>query len=417
MEIKNYKISDLKMAEYNPRVITETELAGLKESIKTFGLVENIVVNSDLTVISGHQRIRAMRELGHETVPCFRVDLDKKQEKKLNVLMNSQAISGKYDPVKLEEILLELREDDDYQPLRLDILEPLSMKRSDEVREDDEFDTTPPEEPKTKLGDIYFLNEHRLICGSATDPEIVKKLMWGNEISTFMFDLVVTDPPYNVSYDNQKYGLKSSKIKLDKIQNDSMNQESFYQFLYDFYVNCFNSMKSGAAIYVFHADSEGHNFRKAFLDAGLKMSQCLIWTKQNMILSRQDYRWQHEPILYGWKEGAKHTWYSDRKQTTLLKFDRPIRNGEHPTMKPINILAYLIQNNSKGKDIVGDFFLGSGSTLIACEMTDRVCFGTELDPRYCDVIIRRFINTAKNKNIPFTIKRNGEIIDPKIFDK
>ncbi len=410
MNIVEIDITKLKFADYNPRIITKEEFEGLKSSIESFDFVDPIIVNKDYTIIGGHQRARVAKELGFKTVPCNVLDLDKKTEKKLNVVLNSQAISGKYDDLLLSEILEELKLDDDYLSLRLDQLEPLDLS---EPEEDDDFDPEPPVNPITVLGDLYELNGHRVLCGDSTDNDSVQKLL-----NDRFFDLVVTDPPYNVDYSAKNNAL--SKYRPNKnvhvdIANDNMSDEKFYSFLLDVYTQLQLSMKEGASIYVFHADIEGHNFRRAFLDAGLKLSQCLIWKKQHMVLSRQDYHWQHEPILYGWKEGAGHQWYSDRTQTTILEFDKPMSSKEHPTMKPLNIITYLIKNNSKGRDLIGDFFLGSGSTLIASEQTNRICYGMELEPKYCDVIVKRWVSYMKDKGEEFLVKRNGKEIDFSVF--
>jgi DNA modification methylase len=261
----------------------------------------------------------------------------------------------------------------------------------------------------TKPGDIYELGRHRLICGSATVYGDIEKVLELERI-----DLVITDPPYNVAYKG------GTKDKLT-IKNDDLSNEEFENLLRDFYVNAFVFMKEGAAIYVFHADSEGEKFRRFFRESNLKMTQCLIWLKNSLVLGRQDYQWQHEPVLfggkeysdhdpvlYGWKEGEKHRWYNNRKQTTLLKFDRPQRNAEHPTMKPIPLIGYLINNSSKPEDLIFDFFLGSGSTLIAAEQLNRRCFGCELDPKYCDVIVDRYRKYKMQRNEECIIKLNGE---------
>jgi DNA modification methylase len=274
---------------------------------------------------------------------------------------------------------------------------------------DDGYEEDLPEEPKTKPGDIYDLGRHRLICGSATIYNDIEKVL-GSEL----IDLVITDPPYNVAYKG------GTKEKLT-IKNDDLSNEEFESLLRDFYVNAFVFMKEGAGIYVFHADSEGERFRRFFREANLKMTQCLIWLKNSLVLGRQDYQWQHEPVLfggkeysdhdpvlYGWKEGEKHRWYNNRKQTTLLKFDRPQRNAEHPTMKPIPLIGYLINNSSKNDDLIFDFFLGSGTTLMAAEQLNRRCFGCELDPKYCDVIVDRYRKYKLQRNEPCDIKLNGE---------
>ena len=376
MNILNIDLDLLNPAEYNPRIITDDEFNGLCESLKIFGQQENLIVNKDMTIISGHQRYEAMKFLGWTEAVCNMVDLDKHAEKKLNVLMNSQAISGKYDDLKLAEILEELKLDDDYEGLRLDKLEPLDLSEIDV--EEDEAPEVSSEPPVSKLGEIYQLGRHRVMCGSSTNEDDVNKLIDNQNI-----DLYVTDPPYNVDY------VGKTKDALT-IQNDSMDDGEFLAFLADAFRRADEHMKTGASFYIFHADSEGYNFRSAVKEVNWLMKQCLIWVKQTMVMGRQDYQWKHEPILYGWKSGSSHSWYSDRKQTTILEFDRPNRSSDHPTTKPIEILAYLINNSSKAGDIIYDSFSGSGSTLIACEQTDRICYGMEIDPKYVDVIRKRY---------------------------
>ena len=239
----------------------------------------------------------------------------------------------------------------------------------------------------SREGDIWLLGKHRLMCGSSTVWNDVKRLMAGKQA-----DLVVTDPPYNVNYEGK------TKDAL-KIKNDHMTGGQFYQFLFDFYSNMYRVMRDGASYYIFHADTEGHNFRQALFDVQLKLAQCLIWVKQAFIMGRQDYHWQHEPILYGWKPTGSHTWYADRKQSTVIEYDRPIRNDIHPTMKPVGLIGYLVQNSSKAGHIVADFFSGSGATIMACEQTDRICFAMELDPVYVDQDVRRFSNYQNSEDI------------------
>jgi DNA modification methylase len=228
------------------------------------------------------------------------------------------------------------------------------------------------------MGDLWILGRHRLLCGDSTSIDATERLMGGAKA-----DLIVTDPPYNVAYEGKTTDALT-------IQNDKMGTSDFYQFLLDAYTNYFTIAKDGASIYVFHADTEGVNFRKALVDSGFKLSQCCVWVKQTMVIGRQDYHWQHEPILYGWKPSGSHNWYSDRSQTTIWQFDRPMRSTEHPTMKPIALVEYPILNSSKAGDIVADLFGGSGSTLIACEKNARACRTMELDSRYCDVIVKRW---------------------------
>ena len=252
--------------------------------------------------------------------------------------------------------------------------------------DEDEAPETPAD-PITNPGDLWLLGEHRLLCGDSTKAEDVSRLMAGQTA-----DLLLTDPPYNVDYTGK------TKDAL-KVKNDAMEDGAFRQFLVSAFQAAFDAMKPGASFYVFHADSEGFNFRGAINDCGETVRQCLIWVKQTLVMGRQDYQWQHEPCLYGWKEGAAHSWYADRKQTTLLKFDRPTRSSEHPTMKPVEMVAYLMGNSSKAKSIVLDLFLGSGTTLIASEQMGRVCYGMELDPAYCDVVVQRWESLTGEKAV------------------
>jgi DNA modification methylase len=240
----------------------------------------------------------------------------------------------------------------------------------------------PPKEPITKPGDLWILGRHRLACGDSTKAETFSLLMDGK-----LANLVVTDPPYNVNYEGT----------AGKIKNDNMADQKFYQFLLEAFTLTEKAMAQDASIYVFHADTEGLNFRKAFLEAGFHLSGTCIWKKQSLVLGRSPYQWQHEPILFGWKKTGKHAWYSDRKQTTIWEFDKPRKNADHPTMKPVSLCAKAIENSSKAGDIVLDLFGGSGSTLIACEQLNRTCYMMEIDPKYCDVIIKRWENFSGQK--------------------
>lgn len=388
-------LSDLKDHSKNPRKISSEQMDRLKASFEKFGYAETIALNADNTILAGHQRVRAMKLLRLTKDPIdVRVPSRQLTEKEADeYLIGSNLIKGDWD----EDLLL--LNWDATTLLEWGFSEDQIKKKKKKVAgEEDDFDTTPPESPVTVLGDIYELDAHKIVCGSATCLDTVKKVAGEEEI-----DLVITDPPYNVAYEGK------TKDKL-KIQNDSMGDKDFYSFLLEFYSNAFSVMKKGASIYVFHAESEGANFRRTLLESNLKLSQCLIWVKNGMVLGRQDYHWQHEPCLYGWKEGNSHKWYSDRKQTTIMNFDKPTRNAEHPTMKPIPLICYLINNSSQFGDKVFDFFMGSGTTLLACEQTGRIAYGTELDPKYCDVIVNRFIAYKKSKHESFVLKRNGEVI-------
>ncbi|MGG3737208.1 site-specific DNA-methyltransferase [Aeribacillus pallidus] len=435
IRIENKKIEDLVPAPYNPRLDLQPgdpDYEKLKRSIQTFGLVEPIVFNERTGyVVGGHQRLKVLKDLGWTEVPVSVVDLDSDKEKALNVALNK--IEGDWDNFKLKELLEELDtgafdvtltgfDEDEIE----DLMTQFYVEEETEVKEDN-FDPDQAveeiEEPISKPGDIWLLGRHRLMCGDSTNIDDVLKLM-GNKQA----DMIFTDPPYNVDYE----GSNGKKIK-----NDNMEDSAFYQFLYDAYVAMYTVLKDGGPIYVCHADSEGLNFRKAFKDAGFLLKQCLIWVKNSLVLGRQDYHWKHEPILYGWKPGAAHAWYGGRKQDTVIEEDadlvvqkekdhvlltfsngiksivvkvpgyeivfsdddsdsttwrieKPKKNADHPTMKPIALCARAIQNSSKPGEIVFDPFGGSGSTLIACEQTGRTCFTMEYDPVYADVIIKRW---------------------------
>ncbi len=384
MNIQKIEITKLKPAEYNPRKNLkpeDEEYQKIKRSIIEFGYVAPVIVNSDMTVIGGHQRLKVLKELGYNEVECVVVDLNKNKEKALNIALNK--ISGDWDNNKLEELLAELKETD----IDLDIT-GFSFDEVDNILKDitgskeDDFDIQQAldeiDEPTTKTGDIWILGRHRLMCGDSTQKEQVLRLMNNQEA-----DMLLTDPPYNVDYE----GKTADALK---IENDNMNETEFYNFLLDSFRNMYESVKYGGSVYVFHADTEGLNFRNAFKSCGFKLAQCLVWVKNTFVMGRQDYQWRHEPILYGWKEGAGHYFVDDRKQSTVLEFDKPSRNAEHPTMKPVDLLVYLIKNSSKEDNLILDLFGGSGSTLIAAEQTKRKCYTMELDPKYCDVIVKRW---------------------------
>lgn len=393
MNIQKIKIESLKPAEYNPRKDLkpeDEEYQKIKKSITEFGYVAPIIINSNMTVIGGHQRLKVLKELGYTEVECVVVDLDQKKEKALNIALNK--ISGDWDNDKLEELLAELKQTD----IDMDIT-GFSFDEVDEILKDitgskeDDFDLDQAldeiEEPISKRGDVWILGKNRLMCGDSTQKEDVMHLMNSQEA-----DMLLTDPPYNVDYE----GKTSEALK---IENDNMSETEFYNFLLDSFKNMFDSIKYGGSAYVFHADTEGLNFRNAFKSCGFKLAQCLVWVKNTFVMGRQDYQWRHEPILYGWKPGAGHYFVDNRKQSTVLEFDKPSRNAEHPTMKPVDLLVYLIKNSSKENDLILDLFGGSGSTLIAAEQTQRRCYTMELDPKYCDVIIKRWENLTGEKAI------------------
>ena len=312
-------------------------------------------------------------------IPCIIADdLSDEQVKAFRLIDNKAAELASWD-IDLLNLELENIKDIDMELFNFEISNIL-----DNVV-DDEYEVELPEDPKTKNGNIYKLGNHYLMCGDSTNPDDVKKLM-NNQLA----DLIVTDPPYNVNYE----GKTDDNLK---IMNDNMEDNQCYSFLESAFINLYNSVKDGGSIYVFHADTEGLNFRKAMMSSGFKLAECLVWVKNAFVMGRQDYHWKHEPVLYGWKPGASHYFINDRSQSTVLEFDNPIRNEEHPTMKPIDLIAYLINNSSKKDEIVLDLFGGSGTTMIACEQTNRKAFIMELDPRYCDVIVDRWEKFTNQK--------------------
>lgn len=386
MNIIEINISDIKEYENNPRN-NENAIGPVANSIKEFGFKVPIILDRDNVIVAGHTRIRAAKKLGLETVPCVIADdLTPEQIKAFRLADNKVGEIAEWDFAKLEEELKAIQ-DIDMSEFEFD----MTMFEEEPEIEEDDFDVEKAleevEEPKSKLGDIYQLGNHRLMCGDSTVIDDLERLMDGVKV-----DLLITDPPYNVDYQGK------TKDNL-KIQNDKMDNDNFRQFLRDAFASADSVMKEGAVFYIWHADSEGYNFRGACFDNGWKVRQCLIWNKNSMVMGRQDYHWKHEPCLYGWKEGASHLWASDRTQTTVLNFDKPSRNAEHPTMKPIKLFDYQIQNNTKKEDIVLDLFAGSGTTLIACEQNERKSYSMELDPKYCDVIVKRWEELTGNKAV------------------
>jgi site-specific DNA-methyltransferase (adenine-specific) len=364
----------------NSRKHSDAQVAQIAASIKEFGWTNPILVDGDHGIIAGHGRLMAARKLGMKEVPVIELaHLTDTQRKALIIADNKLAMNAEWDTDLLTIELNELLADNfAIEILGFDPKELSALLEPEVVEGLTDEDAVPdvPEEPKTKLGDIYQLGNHRLMCGDSCNQEAVEKLTNGAGV-----DMLLTDPPYNVAYEGGT-GLT--------IQNDDMEDSQFRQFLRDAFVTADTVMKKGAVFYIWHADSEGYNFRGACQDAGWTVRQCLIWKKSSLVMGRQDYHWKHEPCLYGWKDGAGHLWAADRKQTTILEFDKPSRNGEHPTMKPVALFEYQMLNNTKGGDIVLDLFGGSGTTMLAAEKHGRHACLMELDPKYCDVIVKRW---------------------------
>ena len=374
---ENVEIEKLKPYKNNARTHSDEQIEKIAKSMKEFGFINPVLVDGNLNVIAGHGRILGAKKLGMKEVPClFIEDLTEEQKRAYIIADNRLAEDAGWDK---ELLKIEL---EDLKNMNFDItltgfeLEDFDFSMEETEVIEDEFDETVPEEPTSKKGEIYKLGKHFLMCGDSTDINDVEKLMNGVKA-----DMLLTDPPYNVDYEGGN-GLT--------IQNDNMDDETFREFLRVSFFNANSVMKEGAVFYIWHADSEGYNFRGACHDIGWKVRQCLIWCKNTLVMGRQDYHWKHEPCLYGWKEGASHLWASDRKQTTVLEFDRPSVSKEHPTMKPVGLFDYLIKNNTNKDDIVLDLFAGSGTSIIACEQNGRIAYSMELDPKYVDVIISRW---------------------------
>ena len=399
MEIRKLPLEKLNPAKYNPRKDLkpgDPEYEKLKKSMETFGYVEPIVWNKRTGhIVGGHQRFKVLKHQGHTEIECVVVDLDEQQEKALNIALNK--VSGEWDLPKLADLISEL--DDGIFDVSItgfdaaEIEHLFSQVHDKDVKEDD-FDVGKAlKEPVfSQPGDLWLLGRHRLLCGDSTKAETYAKLMDGKQAN-----LVVTDPPYNVNF---TAGRENERL----IKNDNLSDGDFYQFLLAAFQNIYQTLVDGGALYVFHADTEGLNFRKAVKEVGFHLAGVCIWVKDSLVLGRSDYQWQHEPVIYAWKPTGRHRWYADRKQTTVWQFDRPKRSEEHPTMKPVALCAYPIQNSSAPNGIVLDPFGGSGSTLIACEQTDRLCYTAELDEKYCDVIVKRYIEHVGSDEEVFLIR-------------
>ena len=364
----------------NARTHSPEQITKLRSSLREFGFINPVIIDRDFNVIAGHGRILAAKEEGITEVPCVFADhLSEAQKKAYIIADNRMAMDAGWDE-ELLRVEIESLQGMDFDPLLTGFDEKELTALFDDgmdTKEDDfDVDAELQKPAFSRLGDVWTLGRHRLVCGDSTKAETYTTLMDGVKAN-----LVITDPPYNVNYEGS----------AGKIKNDNMAGEKFYEFLLAAFKNMESVMAADASSYVFHADTEGLNFRRAFADAGFYLSGCCIWKKQSLVLGRSPYQWQHEPVLYGWKKNGKHQWYTGRKETTIWEFDKPKKNGDHPTMKPIPLLAYPIQNSSMANSVVLDSFGGSGSTLIACEQTDRICHIIELDEKFCDVIVNRYI--------------------------
>ena len=398
MQWQTLPLGQLRPAAYNPRKAlkpSDKEYQKIKNSIQEFGYVEPIIVNYDMTVIGGHQRLTVLKDLGYTEAQCVVLHIeDEAKVKALNIALNK--ISGEWNEQLLADLLVDLQDAQfnlDLTGFEAPEIDQLFSKLHNKDIEEDNFDVE--EELKnpafSQAGDIWTLGRHRVLCGDSTLPETFKLLMEGKRAN-----LVLTDPPYNVNVEET----------AGKIKNDNMPDADFYNFLFCAFVNMEQNMEKDASIYVFHADTQGLTFRRAFADAGFYLSGCCIWKKNALVLGRSPYQWQHEPCLFGWKKGGSHQWHSDRKQTTIWEYDRPKSSKDHPTMKPIALMAYPIKNSTMTNCIVLDPFLGSGSTLIACQETGRICYGVELDEKFMDVIVKRYIEQVGSSD-GVSVLRNG----------
>lgn len=395
-EHKVSNVADLIPYALNSRTHSDQQIAQLAAAIREFGFTNPVLVDEENNLIAGHGRLLAARKLKMDQVPSIVVaGLDDRRRRALVIADNKLALNAEWDVEALGVELDDLAEEfGELMGFSQDELVALMTKVEEGLTDEDAVPDA-PDVPITIEGDVWTLGKHRLMCGDSTSIDSVERLC-----NDQLVDMWLTDPPYNVAYEGK------TKEAL-KIQNDEMADDDFRQFLSDSCTAADAVMKSGAVFYIWHADLEGYNFRGAAQDAGWQVRQCLIWKKQTMVMGRQDYHWKHEPCLYGWKAGAGHLWAADRKQTTILEFDRPSRSEEHPTMKPVELFEYQMLNNTKGDDVILDSFAGSGTTAIACEKHSRRAMLMELDPKYCDVIIKRWQEFTGKK----AVHENGKTYD------
>lgn len=387
----------------NARTHSPEQINKIRSSLREFGFINPVIIDKEYNIIAGHGRVLAAKAEGIKEVPCVLVDyLTEAQKKAYIIADNRMALDAGWDE-ELLKVELEALEAEafDLSLTGFDDKEISDLFKPDKTEvEDDDYDLTKALEKASfvELGDVWVVGRHRLVCGDATNPDDVRKLMDGKRAN-----LILTDPPYGVSFCSSA-GLK--------IQNDSLKNEEFYEFLLKAFKNMVDHCEPGASAYCFHADTEGLNFRTAFINAGFHLAGCCIWVKDSLVLGRSDYQWQHEPVLYGFLQNGKHSWYSDRKQTTIWNYKKPKRNENHPTSKPLDLLSYPIQNSSQENAIVLDTFGGSGSTLMACEFSNRICYTMELDEKYASVILRRYVDNTNDRENVYCI-RNGERLEYK----
>ena len=385
----------------NARTHSPEQLTKLRSSLREFGFINPVIIDRDYNIIAGHGRVLAAKEEGIMEIPCVFVDYLTEAQKKAYILAdNRMALDAGWDE-ELLRIEIESLQGEDFDVSLTGFeeheLADLFAIEGDKAAKDDDFDLSAALEKASfvERGDLWIVGRHRLVCGDATQAEDVERLMDGKKAN-----LIVTDPPYGVSF-------KSSDGLT--IQNDSMKDEEFYTFLLTAFQCMAEHLENGGSAYVFHADTEGLNFRKAFIDAGFHLAGVCIWVKNSLVLGRSDYQWQHEPVLFGWKKGGKHSWYSDRRQTTIWNYDKPKRNKNHPTSKPLDLLGYPICNSSQENAIILDTFGGSGSTLMACEQLNRICHMMELDEKYASVILRRYVEDTGDKENVYVIRGDEQI--------
>lgn len=384
----------------NARTHSKEQILQLRASFREFGFVNPVIVDKDLNIIAGHGRVLAAKEEGITEVPCvFAEHLTEAQKRAYIIADNRLAMNAGWDAEMLSVELAELQGADfAVSLLGFDEAELNKLLDGAENVKDDHFDLTSALEQATFVlpGDVWTLGRHRLICGDATDADTVEKLMDGHKAN-----LVLTDPPYNVSFESAS-GLK--------IKNDNQKSEQFYNFLLSAFRNLADNLEGGGSAYIFHADTEGESFRRAFREAGFHLSGTCIWAKDSFVMGRSPYQWQHEPILYGWLKTGTHKWYAGRSEATIWNFAKPKKNTDHPTSKPLDLLAYPIRNSSQANGIVLDTFGGSGSTLIACDQADRICYMLEIDEKYASVILRRYATFKQNGGEDITCERDGKVL-------